>query len=287
MKNHPPTDTTSRWTEGDAPQVEHPYKLRVSGVSRTFQLPGGETLQALEDINLEVNRGEFLCILGPSGCGKSTLLNLMAGLDQPTSGEIWLDGHKVEGPASDLIVIFQELGLFPWLTVRENVEFGLKMRGISPAERRDRAQEYLRLVQLSRFERSYVHQLSGGMKQRVALARSLVMQPSVLFLDEPFAALDAQTRDLLHEELERLWNQTGQTIVFVTHNVREAIRLGNRVLVLTFRPGQVKSAFPVELPRPRHLEDPALAIMAGEVLSQLKEEIAKAIQEEYENAPKS
>jgi NitT/TauT family transport system ATP-binding protein len=156
---------------------------------------------------------------------------------------------------------------------------------VSEEERRERAKVYLKLVQLSRFEDSYVHQLSGGMKQRVALARSLALQPSVLFMDEPFAALDAQTRDLLHEELERLWSQTGQTIVFITHNVREAIRLGSRVVLLTFRPGRVKCEFPIELVRPRHIEDAAVARMAQEVQAQLKEEIAKAVKEEFSHAP--
>ncbi|MCJ7501968.1 MAG: ABC transporter ATP-binding protein [Acidobacteriia bacterium] len=255
-------------------------KLRLSGVSRSFPTPRG-TLVALENINLEVSEGEFLCIVGPSGCGKSTLLNLMAGLDQPTSGEIWMDGRRIKGPGTERLVIFQELGLFPWLTVQENVEFGLRMQGLPKQERRARSQQYLRLVHLSGFETSYVHQLSGGMKQRVALARSLVTEPDVLLMDEPFAALDAQTRDLLHEELARLWAETGKTIVFVTHNVREAVRLGGRVILLTFRPGRIKSQFIITLPRPRHLEDPELALTAREVLAQLKEEINKAVEAEY------
>jgi len=255
-------------------------KLRLSGVSRSFPTPRG-TLVALENINLEVSEGEFLCLVGPSGCGKSTLLNLMAGLDQPTSGEIWMDGRRIKGPGTDRLVIFQELGLFPWLTVQENVEFGLRMQGLPKRERRARSQQYLRLVHLSGFETSYVHQLSGGMKQRVALARSLVTEPDVLLMDEPFAALDAQTRDLLHEELARLWAETGKTIVFVTHNVREAVRLGGRVILLTFRPGRIKSQFIITLPRPRHLEDPELALTAREVLAQLKEEINKAVEAEY------
>lgn len=255
-------------------------KLQLTGVSRSFKTPRG-ALAALEGIELEVREGEFLCILGPSGCGKSTLLSLMAGLDHPTSGEIWMDGRRVEGPGTDRIVIFQELGLFPWLTVQENVEFGLRMRGVRKQERRERSQHYLRLVHLSSFESSYVHQLSGGMKQRVALARSLVTNPDVLLMDEPFAALDAQTRDLLHEELERIWSETHKTIVFVTHNVREAVRLGNRVMLLTFRPGRIKSQFKITLPRPRHLEDPELALTAREVLEQLKEEINKAVEEEF------
>jgi NitT/TauT family transport system ATP-binding protein len=290
MRNDGPIEPLNMgpdWLDPGERELEYVYKLRVEGLCRDFSMPGGEAVRALDSIDLKVTAGELLCIVGPSGCGKSTLLNLMAGLDTPTSGQIWLDGHAVSGPAPDLSVIFQELGLFPWLTVRQNVEFGLKMRGIAKEERRERVQVYLRLVHLSRFGNSYVHQLSGGMKQRVALARSLVLQPGVLFMDEPFAALDAQTRDLLHEELERLWSQTGQTIVFVTHNVREAIRLANRVVLLTFRPGRVKTVFPVHLVRPRHMEDTALARLAGEVQELLKEEIAKAVKEEYQHAPKN
>ena len=255
-------------------------KLRLSDVSRSFHTPRG-TLMALENIDLGVREGEFLCVVGPSGCGKSTLLNLMAGLDRPTTGEIWMDGRRIEGPGTDRTVIFQELGLFPWLTVQENVEFGLRTQGVAKQERRARSQQYLRLVHLARFETSYVHQLSGGMKQRVALARSLVTEPDVLLMDEPVAALDAQTRDLLREELARIWAETGRTIVFVTHNVREAVRLGSRVIVLTFRPGRIKSQFTITLPRPRHLEDPELALTAREVLAQLKEEINKAVEAEY------
>jgi len=255
-------------------------KLRLEGVTRCFKTSRG-TLSALEGINLEIREGEFLCLVGPSGCGKSTLLNLMAGLDRPTAGEIWMDGRRVEAPGTDRIVIFQELGLFPWLTVLENVEFGLRMNGVGRKARRARAQHYLRLVHLSRFETSYIHQLSGGMKQRVALARSLATEPHVLLMDEPFAALDAQTRDLLHEELERIWAETRKTIIFVTHNVREAVRLGDRVVLLTFRPGRIKSEFVMTLPRPRHLEDPDLALTAREVLAQLREEITKPVEKEY------
>jgi NitT/TauT family transport system ATP-binding protein len=277
----------TRFAKGLPPRLAAaPAKLRVVGVTRTFAAQSG-TVTALENINLEVGQGEFLCIVGPSGCGKSTLLMLMAGLDRASGGEIWLDGRKTDGPRDGLSVIFQELGLFPWLTVLQNVEFGLKMRGMGREERRAHAREYLKLVQLSRFETSYIHQLSGGMKQRVALARSLALRPDVLFMDEPFAALDAQTRDLMHEELERVWKETGQTIVFVTHNVREAIRLGDRVALLTFRPGRVKTIFPIDLPRPRHMEDPELAVLARNVLSQLKEEINKAVEEEYAHAAQS
>src|SRR3970282_2101397 len=202
---------------------------------------------AWENIHLAVKEGEFLCMVGPSGCGKSTLLNIMAGLDRPSSGTIWVDGQPMQATQQGHILIFQELGLFPWLSVRENVEFGLRMKGVAERERRERAREYIRLVHLSRFENSYIHELSGGMKQRVALARALALKPDVLLMDEPFAALDAQTRDRLHEELERLWQETNSTIVFVTHNMREAVRLGDRVILLTFRPGRIKSAFFVEL----------------------------------------
>jgi NitT/TauT family transport system ATP-binding protein len=256
-------------------------KVLLDGISLSYRANGGESLLALKDVSLEVRRGEFLCIVGPSGCGKSTLLHLIAGLHQQTSGSICVDGKPVQGTGTDRILIFQELGLFPWLTVRQNVEFGLKMKGLSKAERESRAHEYLRLVHLSKFENSYTHQLSGGMRQRVALARALATQPDVLLMDEPFAALDAQTRDLLHDELERIWSETGSTVIFVTHNVREAVRLGDRVVLLTFRPGQVKREYIVDLPRPRHIEEIDVARTASEILSCLREEINKSLEAEY------
>jgi len=256
-------------------------KIRVDGVSHHFPSGHGGQLAALENINLEVLLGEFLCIVGPSGCGKSTLLHLIAGLDHPSAGEIWLDDRKVEGPGPDRILLFQELGLFPWLTARENVEFGLRQKGIDRRERHEQARYYLDLVRLSQFEEHHPHQLSGGMKQRVALARALAMQPDVLLMDEPFAALDAQTRDLLHDELERVWRETGQTIIFVTHNVREAVRLGDRVLVLSYRPGRIKTKFSISLARPRHIEDPEVASMSKRVLGHLREEIDKSVRAEF------
>jgi NitT/TauT family transport system ATP-binding protein len=256
-------------------------KLRLNGLSLSYKTTGGTRLLALDNIDLKVRAGEFLCIVGPSGCGKSTLLHLIAGLNQPTSGEVWVDDHRVAATGTDRILIFQELGLFPWLTVRQNVEFGLKMKGIEKAERQERSREYLRLVHLAQFQDSYIHQLSGGMRQRVALARALATEPGVLLMDEPFAALDAQTRDLLHDELERIWAETGRTIIFVTHNVREAVRLGDRVVLLTFRPGRIKQEYPIVLPRPRQLEDADVAAMAREVLGDLREEINKSLEEEY------
>jgi len=256
-------------------------KVALDAISLSYKTTSGERLLALDNISLEVRAGEFLCIVGPSGCGKSTLLHLIAGLNPQTSGKVFVDGAPVSGPGTDRILIFQELGLFPWLTVGGNVEFGMKMKNVSKAEREEKVQYYLRLVHLSKFRNSYIHQLSGGMRQRVALARALATEPDVLLMDEPFAALDAQTRDLLHDELERIWAETGRTIIFVTHNVREAVRLGDRVALLTFRPGRVKQEFSVNLPRPRHMEQTDVARTAREVLECLRDEINKSLEEEY------
>jgi len=270
-----PVVSPSRNVSSDIP------KVGLSEICLSYRTQSGERLLALDHINLQVKAGEFLCIVGPSGCGKSTLLHLIAGLHQQTSGQVLIDGHSVKGPGTDRILIFQELGLFPWLTVGDNIEFGMKMKGVSKAEREEKTRYYLRLVHLSQFKDSYTHQLSGGMRQRVALARALATEPDVLLMDEPFAALDAQTRDLLHDELERIWAETGRTIIFVTHNVREAIRLGDRVALMTFRPGQVKREFVVDLPRPRVLEDIHVARAAGEILGELREEINRSLEVEY------
>jgi NitT/TauT family transport system ATP-binding protein len=256
-------------------------KVALENLSLSYHTNDGSQLVALDNIQLTVRQGEFLCIVGPSGCGKSTLLHLIAGLQKATSGHVRMDGRAVDSPGTDRILIFQELGLFPWLTVGQNVEFGMKMRGVPKSERREKIQYYLRLVHLSQFKDSYTHQLSGGMRQRVALARALATEPDVLLMDEPFAALDAQTRDLLHEELERIWAATGRTIIFVTHNVREAVRLGDRVALFTFRPGRIKKEFLIDLPRPRHLEDVTVAKNAREILDELREEINKSLEEQY------
>jgi len=256
-------------------------KVSLDGISLTYKTNAKGRLVALDNISLQVKPGEFVCVVGPSGCGKSTLLHLIAGLHQQSSGQVFVDGKPVSGPGTDRILIFQELGLFPWLTVGQNVEFGMKMKNISRAEREEKVQYYLRLVHLSKFRDSYTHQLSGGMRQRVALARALATEPDVLLMDEPFAALDAQTRDLLHDELERIWSETGRTIIFVTHNVREAVRLGDRVVLMTFRPGRVKQEFPIALPRPRHIEETDVARTAREILDCLREEINKSLEVEY------
>lgn len=270
-----PTGSIAVDREGQIP------KLSVKSVSMSYATNSGVQLFALKNINLEVRAGEFLCVVGPSGCGKSTLLHAIAGLQKQTSGQVLIDGASVQGPGTDRILIFQELGLFPWLTVAQNVEFGMRMKSLTKSEREARVREYLRLVHLQQFKDSYTHQLSGGMRQRVALVRALATEPDVLLMDEPFAALDAQTRDLLHDELEKIWAATRKTIVFVTHNVREAVRLGDRVVVLTFRPGQVKREYEIDLPRPRHIEETDVARVAGEILSCLREEINKSLEAEY------
>jgi NitT/TauT family transport system ATP-binding protein len=279
----------TRWKTGSAPSIVSlrqqdptaPPKVELDGISLSYKTTNGKPLLALDNIDLKVRAGEFLCIVGPSGCGKSTLLHLIAGLHKQTSGQVLVDNRAVNGPGTDRILIFQELGLFPWLTVGENVEFGMKMKGVDKAEREAKTRYYLKLVHLAQFQDSYTHQLSGGMRQRVALARALATEPDVLLMDEPFAALDAQTRDLLHDELEKIWAETGRTIIFVTHNVREAVRLGDRVALLTFRPGRVKTEFPVDLPRPRHLEDVDVARAARNILDELRDEINKSLEAEY------
>jgi NitT/TauT family transport system ATP-binding protein len=254
-------------------------KLELRAVSRTFRSRSGD-VQALEDVSLRIKPGEFVCIVGPSGCGKSTLLNLFAGLDQPSSGKVLMQGTTITGPGPDRVVMFQEHGLFPWLSVRKNVEFGLRWKGVPAERRREIARHWLRVVHLNKFEDSYVHQLSGGMKQRVALARSFAMDPEVLLMDEPFTALDAQSRDLLHEELEQVWSSTRKTIVFVTHNVREAVRLGDRVVLMTFRPGRIMKDFRINLSRRRHVEDTDVAATAKELMTYLRADIDRAFQEE-------
>jgi len=232
-------------------------------------------VHALNNINLTIDDGEFLCIVGPSGCGKSTFLNIIAGLTPADEGQVLVDDMPVKGPGTDRVLMFQEPALFPWLNVIQNVAFGLRMAGLLKEESYDRARALLRIVKLEKFENSWIHELSGGMKQRVALARALALDPNVLLMDEPFAALDAQTRDMLHEELELLWLETGKTIIFVTHNVREAVRLGSRVILMTARDGKIKREYKIELPRPRHIEDTELIKIAKIIRDDLKEEVLK------------
>jgi NitT/TauT family transport system ATP-binding protein len=242
--------------------------LRLAGVHKRF-VSRGQQVEALSPVDLEVRAGEFICLLGPSGCGKSTLLSLVAGLEPLTGGQIWADGREVHGPGTDRVLLFQDAALFPWLDVQHNVEFGLRQAGVGKAERASIARRFISLVHLAGFEHSYIHQLSGGMRQRVALARALALDPAVLLMDEPFGALDALTRDRLQIELETIWAATGKTILFVTHNVREAVALGDRVLVFSARPGRIAHEFAITLPRPRRLEDHALVDQAGIILAML------------------
>jgi NitT/TauT family transport system ATP-binding protein len=243
--------------------------LRIEGVSKTFPGRSG-SLEALQTVHLAVEAGEFVCLLGPSGCGKSTLLSIIAGLESASTGTVWANGRQVQGPGTDRVLLFQEAALFPWLDVEHNVEFGLRQIGTPARERRALARRFLELVHLQGFERSYVHQLSGGMRQRAAIARALALDPAILLMDEPFGALDALTRDRLHAELESIWASTRKTILFVTHNVREAAALGDRVLIFSPRPGRIVREFRIDLPRPRSLEDHSLVDEAAEMLAVLK-----------------
>ena len=253
--------------------------LRIAGVSKTF-VGRARTVEALHSVDLEVAAGEFVCLLGPSGCGKSTLLSIIAGLEAASSGSIWVGGREVHGPSTQLVLLFQEAALFPWLDVQGNVEFGLRQAGIPARERVALARHFIALVHLQGFERSYAHQLSGGMRQRVALARALAIDPAVLLMDEPFGALDALTRDRLHIELESIWAATHKTVLFVTHNVREAVALGDRVLLFSARPGRIVREFCIDLPRPRSLEDHTLVDEAAKILAVLKEVIGEDEREE-------
>ncbi len=252
--------------------------LELKDVRKRFTSKRGST-DALYGLDLKIEKGEFLCILGPSGCGKSTILNLIAGLEKPESGDILEDGSPITGPSPDRMLMFQDSALFPWLDVLGNVAFGLRKSGMDRAKREGVAKRYIEMVGLARFERHYVHELSGGMRQRVALARALAPEPRVLLMDEPFAALDAQTRDGLHEEVQAIWRFARTTIVFVTHNVREALILGDRTTLMSARPGKILREFRFDIPRPRHFEDPGIAEAARSVLADLRAEVRRAAEE--------
>lgn len=256
-----------------------PPELAVCSVTKHFETRRGR-LKVLDRVSLSVQRGEFLCLLGPSGCGKSTLFNIIAGLEEPDSGEVLVEGEPISGPGPDRVVVFQDGALFPWLTALGNVEFGLSLQNIPRAERRERALAALDMVRLARFRDAYIHELSGGMRQRVAIARALALEPKLLLMDEPFAALDAQTRNMMHEELQRIWARTGQTIIFVTHNVSEAIRLGDRIAVLSFRPGRVRREVTLQHPRPRKADDPRLLEIRTFLVRDLRSDVEAAMEEE-------
>ena len=257
-----------------------PIHVDVRNVSKQFR-HNGQPIEELHDVSLTVERGEFVWLLGPSGCGKSTLIHLIAGLETPTAGQVLVGGRPVVGPDPSRTVVFQDAALFPWLSVLGNVEFGLRMAGdVPPRQRHDRALEYLRLVHLSRFIHAYPHQLSGGMRQRVAIARALALQPEILLLDEPFAALDAQTRAVLQNELLEIWEFARPTILFVTHNIREATGLADRVYVISSRPGRIRDMRTIDVPRPRHSDDAVLLAHQHKIIGILGEEIEKVFQEE-------
>jgi len=247
-----------------------PSKLLIQNVSKSFRGTAGDVL-ALDRVSLSVAEGEFVCLVGVSGCGKSTLLNIIAGLEKPDSGTVLADGKPVTGPGRERLVMFQESALFPWLDVLDNVLFGLKLKpNLTRKDRRDVAKYYLELVGLTRFEHANIHELSGGMKQRVALARALAPNPRVLLMDEPFAALDALTREQLYGDLQQIWKARRKTIVFVTHNVREAACLGDRVLLFSPHPGRIQEEFTVDLPRPRDINSVDLAGYASRITRALK-----------------
>ncbi len=228
-------------------------KLLIEGVSRVFPgVHGGAPTRALEPISLSVAANDFIAILGPSGCGKSTLLRIVAGLDRPTSGRVLLDGRAVQGPGADRGMVFQSYTLFPWLTVAQNIAFGLRERGVPETDRQAIVAQYVERVGLKGFERHWPRQLSGGMQQRTAIARALANNPEIMLLDEPFGALDTQTRSLMQELLLDIWERERKTVLFVTHDIEEAIFLASRVVVMSARPGRIKSDVPIDLPHPRH-----------------------------------
>ncbi|AIE84338.1 ABC transporter ATP-binding protein [Fimbriimonas ginsengisoli] len=242
--------------------------LSIRNLSKRFGGPDG--LQALEDVSIEVPEGEFLILVGPSGCGKSTLLNIVAGLEVPDTGQVLVDGKPIQGPGPDRSLVFQDGALFPWLSVRQNVEFGLKQARVPTLEREERARRALDKVGLAKFEDHAIHELSGGMRQRVAIARSLVLEPGIILMDEPFSALDALTREDLYLEVQDLWRERRSTVVFVTHNVREAVTLGDRVLLFSARPGRIQESFDIDILPPRHIDDVDVARTAQSISHAMK-----------------
>ena len=255
----------------------------IDHVEKRYDTGGGDLL-ALQDIRTTVGEAEFVCLLGPSGCGKSTLLRIVAGLIPATAGRVLIDSKAVAGCGPDRAFVFQDYALFPWMTVEDNVSFGLAARGVPADEQRRKASELLKVVGLGDFAGKYPHHLSGGMKQRVSIARALVVEPQILLMDEPFGALDAQTRSVMQEELLRIWSQYRKTVIFVTHSISEALLLADRVVVMTARPGRVKSEIRIDLPRPRDESEPRMIDLRRRMLGELSVEIARSMQQETEAA---
>ena len=249
-------------------------EIRVEHVTKEFTV-NGKTLKAVDDISLDIKNTEFICIVGPSGCGKSTLLRMIAGLEPVTSGEIWMGDRKVTAPSPEIGFVFQEYTLFPWRTVEKNVEFGLELKKLPRDERAQIASKYLDMVGLSKFKDSYPHQLSGGMRQRTAIARTLAVDPEILLMDEPFGALDAQTRNILQEQLLEIWQKEKKKVLFVTHNVDEAVFLADRVIVMTARPGRIKDIIDINIPRPRVRTETEVNKVRTNILKSLFEEVRK------------
>lgn len=245
-------DTITAETIRDNKIVAHSIN-HVFQIKRTGEKP--RELTALQDVSLAVKKGEFVTVVGPSGCGKSTFLDILAGISEPSSGDIYLDGRRVRGPGLDRGIVLQGYALFPWRTARQNIEYGLEIKKVRKKERREISDYYINLINLRGFEDSFPYELSGGMKQRVAIARALAYDPEVLLMDEPFAAVDAQTRETLQEELLRIWHKTGKTIVFITHSIEEAVFLAGRVVVMTANPGLIKNIIKIDLPRPRRARE--------------------------------
>jgi NitT/TauT family transport system ATP-binding protein len=255
--------------------IANPAMLQVNDLGKRYVTNEAEVV-ALKNINLDIREGEFISLLGPSGCGKSTLLKIIAGLLGATDGTVRIDGNSITAPGPERAVVFQDYALFPWMTVESNVEFGLEARGVSPAERHKVSAELLGVVGLRDFAKKYPHHLSGGMKQRVSIARALAVDPKFLLMDEPFGALDAQTRSTMQEELLRIWKSYRKTVVFVTHSIEEAIYLSDRIVVMTARPGRIKTIVEVTEERPRDMTQPAMAEMRRKVRAILGEEIDRA-----------
>src|SRR5712691_3656566 len=253
--------------------------VEIQGLTKRYAVDGAEIVALLE-IDVTINEGEFLCLLGPSGCGKSTLLKVVAGLIPATAGSVRINGRPVTAPGPDRAVVFQDYALFPWMTVSANAEFGLAARGLDPARRHEVSSELLRVVGLADFAGKYPHHLSGGMKQRVSIARALAVDPVLLLMDEPFGALDAQTRYVMQQELLRIWRAYRKTVLFVTHSIEEALYLGDRVLIMTARPGRTKAELRVEQPRPRDIASPELTRLRRQALDLLSDEIARSMEQE-------